>query len=96
MSEVLTVHALVVQPDGSRTGDIYPVDSLPAASDLLNDPSVQEGIEGTKRCEGHAVMVWASPEAQIRASDLNATASFYAGQSIYGPAVVFSAFDVVR
>jgi len=88
VSEVLSVHALVVQPDGSRTGDIYPVDSLPAASDLLNDPSVQEGIMGPVRCQGHAIMVWASPEG-----DINYTASHWAGQPIYGPAVIFSAFD---
>jgi len=88
MSEVLSVHALVVHPDGSRNGHTYPVDDLPAASDLLNDPSVQEGIMGTFQCQGHAVMVWASPEG-----DFNSTASHYAGQPIYGPAVVFSAFD---
>ena len=83
MSEVLSVHALVVQPDGSRTGDIYPVDSLPAASDLLNDPSVQEGVLGIE-VGGDACMVWASPEGEP-----NPKASHYAGQPIHGPAVLY-------
>ena len=90
MSEVLSVCVTIVQPDGTQTTDgIYGVDSVPAASDLLNDPSVQEGVEGIK-VHGLPCMVWSSPEGEE-----NWKATLFANEHpIYGPAVVFSAWEV--
>tara|TARA_Y100000592_G_scaffold96580_1_gene165332 strand:- start:90 stop:365 length:276 start_codon:yes stop_codon:yes gene_type:complete len=89
MSEVLSVCVSVIQPDGTKTENIYGVDFVPAASDLLNDPSVQEGVEGIQ-INGSACMVWSSPEGEPNPQASN----FAAGQPIYGPAVVFSVWGV--
>jgi hypothetical protein len=73
----------VIQPDGSAIEQFYEADFVPAASDLLNDPSVQEGVLGIE-VGGDACMVWASPDGEP-----NPKASHYAGQPIHGPAVLY-------